>query len=232
MHLPDMTSPEKIRDTVRELGYLPFFRNEIPGFSIEEHTPPELWFEDRPGPWDWKGPVASDPDCVYGKFFRGRASFISRDCFPRFCNYRRDGYDLDARYDDGLAPYRDLELYRVLEEHGTLLSKELKRLAGYGPGGEKGFEGRIVRLQMQTYVLIADFDYALDRYGREYGWGIARYGTPEGRFGADFLQEAYREAPEESRRRVYEQLQRLAPGAAERDIRRLLGDGRSEKAVL
>ena len=31
-----------VEQAVEELGFLPFFANEIPGFSIEEHTPREL----------------------------------------------------------------------------------------------------------------------------------------------------------------------------------------------
>lgn len=224
MKIPDMTGPEVIRETVEALGFLPFFRNEIPGFSIEEHTPPALWFGDRPGPWEWKGPVASSESCVYGKFFRGRAGFVSRDWFPIFSNYRRDGYDFDARYDDGLASHRDKAVYDALAERGALLSKDLKRLAGYGKDGEKGFDGLITRLQMQTYVIIGDFSYAVDRYGREYGWGIARYTTPEARFGADWLEQAYREDPKASRERVCARLGELFPTATEKQLRRLLGD--------
>ena len=39
-----LTGPEKILETVQRLGFLPFFKNGIPGFSIAEHTPPRLWF--------------------------------------------------------------------------------------------------------------------------------------------------------------------------------------------
>lgn len=40
---------------VEQYGFLPFFRNEIHGFSIEELCPPELWFaDDVDGPWEWK----------------------------------------------------------------------------------------------------------------------------------------------------------------------------------
>lgn len=224
MQIPTLRSPEDVRETVGLLGFLPFFRNEIPGYSIEEHTPPALWFTEVPGPWEWKGELARDKDLVYGKFFRGRAGFISRDWFPAFANYRRDGYDFDARFDDGLASLRDKRLYDIAAERGSLSSKELKVLAGYGKGGEKGFDGRVTRLQMQTYLLISDFVYALDRCGREYGWGIACYATPEHRFGEDWLAEAYREDPARSKERVYAHLQGLFPEASEKQLHRLLGD--------
>lgn len=43
----EITSYEELERLVLDMGFLPFFRNEIPGFSVEEHTPLELWFPDR-----------------------------------------------------------------------------------------------------------------------------------------------------------------------------------------
>ncbi|MBR1455535.1 MAG: hypothetical protein IJ594_00065 [Oscillospiraceae bacterium] len=211
-------------ERVEELGFLPFFRNEIPGFSIEEHTPARLWFsETEDGPWEWKGPVARSGRCLYGKFFRGRAGFISLRRFPDFANYRRDGYDFDALYEDGFASHKDKEVYDTLQRRGVLLSKELKRLCGYGKGGSKGFDTVITRLQMRTYVCIADFVYQADRYGRPYGWGVAQYGTPEALFGETLLEEAYRRDPADSRAAVYARLRELT-GADDARIARVLGD--------
>ena len=52
-----------------ELGFLPFFRCGIPGFSVEEMVAPEYWFTDEEGAWEWKGPVIREGHCAYGKFF-------------------------------------------------------------------------------------------------------------------------------------------------------------------
>ena len=225
MKIASITGPEVLLAEVERLGFLPFFENEIPGFSIEEHTPARLWFsETEDGPWEWKGPAARSGACVDGKFFKGRAGFISLRWFPAFANYRRDGYDFDALYDDGFASHKDKQVYDTLAAHGSLLSKELKSLCNYRKDGNKGFDGVITRLQMQSYVSIADFEYAVDKTGRQYGWGIARYTTPEAQFGPALMEEAYREAPEASRRRVYAHIQGLFPAADERQIRSLLGD--------
>ena len=222
--IEELTGPEKIREAVLRLGFLPFFKNEVPGFSIAEHTPPRLWFSDtEEGPWEWKGPLARTGECVYGKFFRGRAGFISRELFPVFANYRRSGHDFDALDDDGFAPFADKQIDDTLTRHGSLLSRELKQLAGFGKDGEKGFDTRITRLQMQCYVVIADFDYTRDRFGKEYGWGVARYSTPETLFGADFMERAYREDPEDSKARVYERLRAICPEAGEKQLKKLLG---------
>ena len=227
MQYRSIDSPEVILDEVERLGFYPFFENEIPGFSIGEHTPRRLWFSDtEDGPWEWKGPVVRTGRVLYGKFFKGRAGYISRDWYPVFANYRRNGYDFDALYDDGFAPYKDKAVYDVLAESGSLLSKDLKRLCGYGKEGNKGYETVITRLQMECYVVTADFEYARDRWGKPYGWGQARLSTPESLLGEDFMSDAYREEPEASRQRVYEHLLRTVPGATETNVARMLGEKR------
>jgi len=35
---------EDLEAAVTELGFVPFFENSIPGFSIEEHADPGIWF--------------------------------------------------------------------------------------------------------------------------------------------------------------------------------------------
>ena len=218
-------SPEAILDEVERLGLYPFFENDIPDFSSWEHTPPRLWFSDtEDGPWEWKGPVLRTGRVLYGKFFKGRAGYISRDWYPVFANYRRNGYDFDALYDEGFAPYKDKAVYDVLAENGSLLSKDLKRLCGYGKEGNKGYETVITRLQMECYVVTADFEYARDRWGQSYGWGQARLSTPESLLGEDFMSDAYREEPEASRQRGYEHLLKTVPGATEKGIARVLGE--------
>ena len=78
MRLRTVHSQAELEDLIREVGFLPFFRNSIPGYSIEECTPRSLWFApDADGPWEWKGPIAMGKTCAYGKFFQGKAGFIS-----------------------------------------------------------------------------------------------------------------------------------------------------------
>ena len=225
MDFPLLDSAERIAALVNDIGFLPFFRNQIPGFSIEEHTPRERWFSDTlDGPWEWKGPVIRLTGGAYGKFFQNKAGFVSRDWFYDFANYRRDGYDFDARYDDGLAERRDLLLINALEKLGPSLSRTLKREAGYGgKDGLKGFDTVITRLQMQGYVMTSDFSYMTDRFGKPYGWGVCRYATPEQYFGPDFGYLCYIREPEESYARILDHLRRLLPWAEEAALRKLLG---------
>lgn len=223
MRFRELRSPEDIVALTAELGFLPFFAGEIPGFSVEDCCPPELWFsENADGPWEWKGPAARSGQCVYGKFFGGKAGFISKEWFPGFANLRRDGYDFDARYEEGLAARKNRAVYDTLTEHGALLSKELKRLCNYHKGGNKGFDTIITRLQMQTYVTIGDFVYLQDKYGQTYGWGVAQYTTPEARFGYDFVTSAYRKDPAESKADILAHLKSILPDADEAQLLKLI----------
>lgn len=118
-----LRSSDDLIAAVEQCGFLPFFRNEIHGFSIEELCPPELWFaDDVDGPWEWKGPAARSGKCLYGKLFNKKAGFVSREWIPDFANFRRDGYDFDARWDDGLASYKDKEIYEAIAGEGRMLS--------------------------------------------------------------------------------------------------------------
>lgn len=217
---------EELEAAIDGLGFVPFFRNEIPGFSIEDHIAPGCWYDalgdDFWPAWDWKGPVIRTKKCAYGKFLRGKAMYVSTKWFPDFANYRRDGYDFDARYEDGLASRQDLELFTLVEREAPALSKYLKRAGGYGKNGRKGFDTGLTRLQKQCYVITGDFRYSVGRDGSEYGWGVAEYTTPEKFFGKKFADTVYKCAPEESYRRVLAQFKKILPDATEKEIERIL----------
>lgn len=219
-----ITSYNDLKQAVQELGFLPFFTCSVPGFSIEEHVAEDLWYSASEGwqVWDWKGPLINDLNCGYGKFFDKKAVYISRDWFPDFANYRRDGYDFDARFEDGLASYKDRTLYDLVEQNGPVLSKQLKALGNFRKGGNKGFDTCITRLQVQGYVIISDFVYMVDKKGNEYGWGVAEYSTPEQFMGPDFAKAIYARQPAESYERILDHLTKILPGADEKAIRKLL----------
>lgn len=209
-----------IIERVKEQGFLPFFRGEIPGFSLAEITPPALWFPDDSeslGVWEWKGPVILDGDCAYGKFYLNKACFISMECFPHFANYRRSTLPL--------SPTEQLILDAIAHSE-SLLSKEVKRLCGY-TGRDKaarpreGFDTAITRLQMSCRLVTADFEYSFDRFGKRYGWGVARYCTPEAFFGPERM--AVDCSPEESRQWLQQYLTAKLPQATERQINRIIG---------
>ena len=216
-------SKNDIIKAIEEFGFLPYFRNSVEGFSIEEHIKPEYWFGGIEGAWEWKGPVIREMGCAYGKFFENKAVYVSREWFADLANYRRDGYDFDARYEDGLARHTDKFLYDLLSENAPVISKKLKRLGDYRKGGNKGFDTSMSRLQQQCYALISDFVYMTDKHGEPYGWGVAEYSTPELFLGNDFADNVYKCEPQESYERVFEHLRKLLPHASDDQLKHLLG---------
>lgn len=223
-------SKQDLIDAVGEYGIVPYFSTSIPGFSLEEHCPPAILFNDtEENTWEWKGPVIQATGCAYGKFFEKKAAYVRKDLFLDLANYRRDGYDFDARYDDGLARFQDKQLFDLIDESAPVLSRVLRQSGGYAYSGrwqktegKKGFDASITRLQEQCYVIISNFVYTLDKNGNRRGWGVAEYSTPEKFMGTVFSDRVYQRSPEESRERLMQYLHGLFPGASEKDLKRFL----------
>ena len=220
---PRIHNAMELEALVQQIGFLPFFSCAIPNFSIEEFTPSRYWFvEGVEGPWEWRMELARRGVVAYGKLFAKKAGLVSREWYPDLANYRRNGYDFSARYEDGLASHKEKRVMDVLLREGPTLSKDLKRLAGFGSGGLKGFDTVMTNLQMQTYVTVHSFEYAHDKYGRPYGWGVARYAVTEDVLGSDVTQGAYNRDPEESKARIIQHLGILCPEAFDDDLEKLI----------
>ena len=220
-----ITSKAGLIAAIEEYGFLPFFANSIEGFSVEEHIAPACWWHGETGEWqawEWKGPVIRETGCAYGKFFEKKACYVSPEWFSELANYRRDGYDFDARYDDGLAAFRDKQLYDLVEANAPIISKDLKRCGNYKKGGNKGFDTIITRLQAQCYVTISDFVYLKDRFGNPYGWGVAEYSTPEIMMGERFTEHVYRSSPAQSYEKILAHFCRLFPHESIETIKKFI----------
>lgn len=78
------TSTE-LMDYIQKVGFLPLLDSGIHDFSAEEVVDEDCRYVVFPdGGWDWplwkwKGPIVTDGRFVYGKFFAGKAGFISRE---------------------------------------------------------------------------------------------------------------------------------------------------------
>ena len=129
-----LESPTDVEERCLELGFLPFFRCGIPGFSIEEMVAREYWFTDEEWAWEWKGPIIRDGQCAYGKFFNRKAGFVSRAWLPDWANYRRS---LHLAPNDDAAALDDVVLQTILAE-GSATIKELRRMLGFARGADGG----------------------------------------------------------------------------------------------
>ena len=105
---PMIHNAGELEALAQRMGLLPFFACGIPGFSIEEFAPNHFWFtEGVDGPWEWRMAVARRGAVAYGKLFHNKAGMVNREWNPDLANYRRDGYDFDAHYEEGLAGYKE-----------------------------------------------------------------------------------------------------------------------------
>ena len=91
---PLHSCPELI-DYINKTGFLPLLSMGITGWSAEEVMDEDCQYTRLPDGgwewplWEWKGSILQESGCAYGKFFKGKAAFISREWWPDFCNYRR-----------------------------------------------------------------------------------------------------------------------------------------------
>lgn len=219
---------EEAIEYIDSIGFLPLFRNQIPGFSLEERTVPEYWWSGdiKRDPWEWREIIAGSGRVAYGKFFDKKAGFISKEWLPYFVNYRRDGYDFDALWDDEKASIRQKRIMDLFAEENAdaeLYSFEMKQRAGFGKGGEKNFDGTITGLEMKMYLCVRDFRQKRNKKGKTYGWPIAVYATPEHVFGREYITSAYREEPEISGKRIAVHMKEIYPIATKEQIKNVIG---------
>lgn len=141
------------------------------------------------GCWEWKGPVIQELTTAYGKFFNRKAGFVALDLWPDFINYRRDAYPIEKGSTEQM-------IHEIIRTNEGLSSTELRRIV-FGTHNTRkkpknmtdtldapkpkrhSLEGPLQRLQMGTWLLIADFEYKYTTRGDRYGWGVAVYSTPE-----------------------------------------------------
>ncbi|MCD8297622.1 MAG: hypothetical protein LUC88_08615 [Prevotella sp.] len=235
---PTIETQEQLEQRIQEWGFLPFFRNGVEGFSIEEIVPEDLLFGDNEqgNAWEWKGPIIRHWQCVYGKFFHRKAGYVSLDWLPDFMNWRRLHYPL---VEQGEGARHILE---VLKENDSMLSKELKVASGFSRSRKRkkinpddlntkivdrkngpAFDSLIAGLQMGTYVCIADFEYEMTKKGNPYGWGVALYCTPEAMYEFDYRKAVDGRTPYQSRQRIMEHIIKLFPDASKHQIGVIIG---------
>ena len=220
---------------INEIGFLPLFANEVAGFSAEEHISPDFWWtgDREQDPWEWREIIAASREVAYGKFFDKKAGFISLAWLPCFANCRRNGYDFDARWEDGRASVREKKIMDLFIEEDAdggsvfrdeqILSTDLKQLAGFGREGEKNFPGIVTQLQMETYLVIAGFRRRENRRGKAYGMPVSILLPPESIWGYDMVTAAYGQEPKASWKRLLDRVRELYPHADREAVIRLIG---------
>jgi len=221
MNRVEIHSQIELMEYIQEVGFLPLLASGIYGFSAEDVVDDDCRYVVNPdGGWDWplwkwKGPVVTEGNCVYGKFFDKKAGFISKEWWPDFYNYRRS---VCAVPEEGSI---EESILMILREHGSLITRELRAACGFTGTKMRGkFDGYVTRLQMGCYIVTEDFVYPLDKHNREYGWGWSLLTTPEQLLGVHACQ-CHRTA-QESYDRMFAHFKSILPEATEEQIKRIL----------
>lgn len=234
-----ITSREELEEAAVNFGILPFFRNNIKGFSVEEMTAPGLLFggNEFEGAWEWKGPTIRNHTTAYGKFFRRKAGFVSRELLPYFLTLRRAAYPLKTGSTEEM-------IYDIIDINDAITSTDLREsligarrhrtasdlpespgspaaiTTGYMRLSRHTLEAPLQRLQMGGWICISDFRYKMTRHGERYGWGVAEYSVPENLFLREELQTDM--SPEQCLDHIIETVGTKYPDATPELLRRLL----------
>lgn len=207
---------------IQEIGFLPLLDSGIEGYAAEDVVDEDCRYIVYPDGgwewplWKWKGPIVQEGNCVYGKFFAGKAGFISREWWPDFCNYRR------SRHPEPTEGSIEEAILFTLQGQGSLITRELRAACDFtGPKMRSRFDSYITRLQMSCRIITEDFIYPQDKHGKEYGWGWSLLTTPEQLFGREASLCTH--SPEESFQRLLAHFHKILPNATDKQIEKLVG---------
>lgn len=166
---------ESMLELIRSYGIIPFFENPVPGYSIEDHTPLDLWFTDENlGPWDWKIDCVQSGDVAYGKFlWGGKAAFAVVDVYRELMNWRRS-----------LPKYQPTSQQQLIldfiQEHGSISVPEVRELLGVK---KSAADSILARIQMQTRIITGDITRVYRGPDLKYsGWQRSSFCAPEALF--------------------------------------------------
>ncbi|MBR4775659.1 MAG: hypothetical protein IK008_06140 [Bacteroidales bacterium] len=225
-----VVSPETMIGTVLELGIVPFFANPIPGYSIEEMTSADNWFDSQDDlsftPWDWKIDCVQSGEIAYGKFlWGGKAAFATVEWYRELMNYRRSL----PKYAPDNAQQQVLD---YLQLNGSIGIKETRGLLGIKKGAA---DALMCRLMMQCRVVTGDIIRVYRGPNLQYnGWQYSSFCRPEDLFdnnaapffagfeahGGSSLQTNH--SPSESLSFLKEHIRSIAPNATDDQITKLL----------
>ncbi len=131
-------SAESMMQVIMETGIIPFSRNRVRGWSIEEMTHPDWWFttSEQLGPWDWKVDAVQE-GFFYGKFVSRKSAFATEKMYRHLMNWRRSlpkyrvaegGSCRAATVDERLQKYISPILLSAIREHESLESPQIRAL--------------------------------------------------------------------------------------------------------
>ena len=170
--------------------------------------------------WKWKDELPKKRRAFYGKYFKGRGTFLSLDFLPQFL--ATHGTAIEPReaepfYKTGRVSRDGLELWLALAEHGPLPTLELRHATRMeSQAGNKRFKKAMLELQGLLIVTHSGAEQETK------AWASVRFDLVARGFSKQ-VAEAKRISAGEARVAIAVQYKTLHPGAAPAQIARLFG---------
>ena len=170
--------------------------------------------------WNWKDELPKKSRSFYGKYFKGRGSFISLEFLPYFL--ATHGTAIEAReaetfYKTGRISHDALELWLALAKHGPLPTLELRHACKMeSQAGNKRFKKAMLELQGLLIVTHSGAERETE------AWASNRFDLVSRSFSKQ-LAEARKISAEEARVAIAVKYKTLYPNAVPAQIARLFG---------
>ena len=220
MKVYDISSYDDFEKAMDEVGFTLLGGNDEGIFSMEPGYSPIIEYHTGNAdtdPWQWRmRAVRETVHISYGKVFKKKSGFITKEWLPYFIAVRRKGKSAEELYEDGLLSRHEKQVYDFIEDNGgTSLSKLILIM---GRDEKKHIERALTGLQMKMLISVHDETYKLSKLGLPYGWPVSVYCTMDRMFTG--LQKV---DPVEAEEKIRQHIMFLNPDAKESDISKFIG---------
>jgi hypothetical protein len=170
--------------------------------------------------WKWKDDLPRKRRAFYGKYFKGRGTFLSLKFLPHFLAMHGTAVPASAAeefYDRGRISHDALELWQALVKHGSLPTLELRHACKMeSQGGNKRFKKAMLELQALLIVTHSGAEQETE------AWASNRFDLVARGFSKQ-VAEARKISAEEARVAIAVKYKTLYPDAAPAQISPLFG---------
>lgn len=170
--------------------------------------------------WKWKDELPEKRRAFYGKYFRGRGTFLSLKLLPYFLATHGTAIELrkaEAFYKTGRVSHDALELWLALAKHGPLATLELRHACKMeSRPGNKRFKKAMLELQGLLIVTHSGTEHETE------AWASNRFDLVARAFPRQ-VAEARKISAEDARVAIAVKYKSLYPDGAPAQIARLFG---------
>jgi len=170
--------------------------------------------------WKWKDELPKKRRAFYGKYFKGRGSFLSLKLLPYFLALHGTGVpasEAEEFYEAGRIGHDALELWQALAKHGPLATLELRQACKMETqAGNKRFKKAMLELQGLLIVTHSGAEQETD------AWASNRFDLVARSFPEQAAQ-ACKISIDDARTAIAVKYRMLYPTASPAQIARLFG---------